>query len=201
MRLKDLKVELSKVKDFSKVSISLEQYMTPPEIAASIAHTIHATYDDIEGRSVLDLCCGTGMLSFACSYFSPSYILGVDSCPKALEVFRLNNLRFRANVDLLRCSIEDLTFLSSEFDTAILNPPFGTKIKHADIKVVDKALEVCSVVYSLHKSSTRGYLVRKYPRAEILAEIKYVIPRKHDFHKKDRKIIEVDFIRISKALH
>lgn len=200
MKLKELKKRLCNVKDFSKMSIGLEQYITPPDIAATIAYTIHNTYDDIQGKSILDLCCGTGMLSFACSYFSPAYILGVDLCPKALDVFKGNNLNFRANVDLLRCPVENLNFIYNSFDTAIINPPFGTKIKHADTKAVDKALELCSVVYSLHKSSTREYLTKKYPQAEVLAEIKYVLPRKHDFHKKDKKTIEVDFIRISRPI-
>ncbi|ADM12113.1 putative methyltransferase [Encephalitozoon intestinalis ATCC 50506] len=198
MKVKKLKMELSKVEDFSKMSVGLEQYMTPPDIAASMISIIHSTYDDIEGKSILDLCCGTGMLSFACSYFSPSYILGVDLCPLALSVFKQNNLKFKANVDLLRCSIDDLTFINEKFDTAVINPPFGTKIKHADIKAVDKALELCDVVYSLHKTSTREYIVARYPSAEVLAKIKYELPRRHDFHKKDKKIVEVDFVRILK---
>ncbi|AFN83599.1 putative methyltransferase [Encephalitozoon romaleae SJ-2008] len=198
MKIKELKMKLSKVKDFHKMSVGLEQYMTPPDIAASMVSVAHSTYDDIEGRSILDLCCGTGMLSFACGYFSPSYILGIDLCPSALETFRLNNLEFGINIDLVRCSIDDLTFIEGRFDTAIVNPPFGTKIKHADIKAVDKALEICNVVYSLHKTSTRKYITARYPNVEVLAKIKYELPRKHDFHKKDKKTIDVDFIRIQK---
>lgn len=198
MKLKDLKIELSSVKDFSRMSVGLEQYITPVEIAASMAYTIHTAYNDIEGKSILDLCCGTGMLSFACSYFLPSYVLGVDVCLSALSTFRLNNLKFGINVDLLRCPMEDLDFINTRFDTAILNPPFGTKVKHADVKALDKALELCDVVYSLHKSSTREYLIRKYPTAKVLARIKYELPRKHEFHRKDKKTIEVDFIRIAK---
>lgn len=199
MKLKELKIELSGVRDFSKMSVGLEQYITPADIAASMVHAIHTAYNDIEGKSILDLCCGTGMLSFAASYFSPSYILGVDICSRALDTFRGNNVDFGINVDLLQCSVENLTFLNCRFDTGILNPPFGTKIKHADTKAVDKALELCSVVYSLHKSSTREYLVRKYPQAEVLAEIRYELPRAHAFHKRDKKAIAVDFVRIVRS--
>ncbi|CAD26489.1 similarity to HYPOTHETICAL PROTEINS with N6-adenine methyltransferase signature [Encephalitozoon cuniculi GB-M1] len=198
MKIKELKIELTKVRDFSKMSVGLEQYMTPPDIAASMVSVIHSTYGDIEGKSILDLCCGTGMLSFACSYFSPSYILGVDLCPVALEIFRQNSLEFQINADLLRCSIDDLIFINGRFDTAIINPPFGTKIRHADTRAVDKALELCNVVYSLHKTSTREYMVKRYPGAEVLAEIRYELPRKHDFHKKDKRSVGVDFIRIER---
>lgn len=42
------------------------------------------------------------------------------------------------------------------FDTVILNPPFGTKIKGADMQFLKIATELTSnAVYSLHKTSTR----------------------------------------------
>jgi rRNA N6-adenosine-methyltransferase METTL5 len=197
MRLKELKAELSKVRGFTKMSIGLEQYLTPHDIAATMAYIAHTTYDDIENKAVLDLCCGTGMLSIACSHFSPAYILGMDICPEALSVFGENLSFFSANVDLMRGSIDDAV-LSCRFDVAIMNPPFGTKIKHADVKAVDLALQACDVVYSLHKSSTREYLLGRYSRAEVLAEIRYELPRTHSFHRKEKRTIEVDFIRFVK---
>lgn len=196
MRLKELTIELSRVEDFGRMSVGLEQYMTPPDVAASMANIMHSTYNDIEGKSIVDMCCGTGMLSFACGHFSPAYVLGIDLCPMALETFKRNNALFGVNADVLRSSVDDLTFVSGVFDTAVVNPPFGTKIKHADTRAIDKALELCSVVYSLHKSSTREYITKRYAGAEVLARIRYELPRRHEFHRKDKKTIDVDFVRI-----
>jgi rRNA N6-adenosine-methyltransferase METTL5 len=198
MKLKRLKMELSRVRGFHKMSVGLEQYLTPPDIAASMIYLAHTTYNDIEHKTILDLCCGTGMLSIACSFFSPSYILGVDLCPEALRVFRGNSEMFGVSCDLLRCSIEECGAINHTFDTAVMNPPFGTKVKHADVRAVDRALELCKVVYSLHKSSTREYLLRRYSKAQVLAKIKYDIPRAHSFHKKDLKVVEVDLIRFTR---
>ena len=44
----------------------------------------------------------------------------------------------------------------------MINPPFGTREDHIDIKFIEKANEICEGnIYSLHKSSTR--------------EVKYII--------------------------
>ena len=43
-----------------------------------------------------------------------------------------------------------------------MNPPFGTRSSGADVAFVRAALRLCDgPVYSLHKSSTRDYLVRR----------------------------------------
>jgi rRNA N6-adenosine-methyltransferase METTL5 len=197
MRLRDLRMGLSEVKGFVQTSVRLEQYLTPHDIAASMVYTAHTVYNDIEDKAVLDLCCGTGMLSIACSYFSPACILGMDICREALGVFRENLGNFGTEAELVVGSIDDRALLCRSFDTAVMNPPFGTKARHADIKALDLALEVCSIVYSLHKSSTRAYLLGKYSGAEVLAEIKYELPRTHSFHRKEKKVVEVDFIRFT----
>ncbi len=42
------------------------------------------------------------------------------------------------------------------FDTVVINPPFGTRIKGADMQFLKIATELTnSTVYSLHKTSTR----------------------------------------------
>lgn len=82
-----------------------------------------------------------------------------------------------------------------------MNPPFGTK-KNAgvDIKFLDIALKVASnTVYSLHKTSTRDYVLSKAiqlgAEGTVIAELRYDLPRIYKFHKKDSVDIQVDFIR------
>ena len=65
---------------------------------------------------------------------------------------------------------------------------------------VEKASSLCSGnIYSLHKTSTREHLIRKAElrglECEVIAKLRYNIDKIYDFHKKDSRDIEVDFVR------
>ncbi|EEQ83123.1 hypothetical protein NCER_100053 [Vairimorpha ceranae BRL01] len=194
MKLKDLKIELSKIKNFKNAKIKLEQYITPHDLAAHIVYAIHTLHNDLEDKRILDLCCGTGMLSAAVSFFNPSTIVGVDIDYEAIKIYK-ENLDHLNNVDIVKADFNNLEFRSGFFDTVIMNPPFGTKIKHQDINALNKALSLGKVVYSLHKKSTRDFLLKKYKGSKVIAEMKYDLPKSYNFHRKKFKTIEVDFIR------
>jgi predicted RNA methylase len=63
-------------------------------------------------------------------------------------------------IDFLLCDIQHLSSqVRLEADTVIMNPPFGTRRKGADMDFLRAA---CSIarhsIYSLHKSSTRAHI-------------------------------------------
>ena len=82
-----------------------------------------------------------------------------------------------------------------------MNPPFGTRIAGIDTKFVLKGMANSNVVYSLHKTSTREHFVRLAAsngfRLEVLAEVRYALPKTHKFHKSKSKDIEVDLYRFT----
>lgn len=93
------------------------------------------------------------------------------------------------------------------FDTALMNPPFGTRQKGVDMLFLQAGLSVVrsgGVVYSLHKSSTRKYISKACARwgnvesVEVLAELKFDLPKLYKFHKKKSKDVRVDLIRLTK---
>jgi predicted RNA methylase len=84
-----------------------------------------------------------------------------------------------------------------------MNPPFGTKIKGIDAVFLNVAFSIAKrSVYSLHKTSTRAFIVKKAEtmgwKAQVVAELRYDLPKSFKFHRKQSKDIEVDFIRFSK---
>ncbi|XP_011503885.1 PREDICTED: uncharacterized protein LOC105366966 [Ceratosolen solmsi marchali] len=89
------------------------------------------------------------------------------------------------------------------FETVVMNPPFGTKCNRGiDIKFLEIASKIAkNTIYSLHKSSTRDYVLKKGFQfgfnCQVLAELVYDLPQTYKFHKKKFVNIKVDFIRFS----
>ncbi|EPR79348.1 Methyltransferase [Spraguea lophii 42_110] len=194
--MKQLKWDLSRIQSFKNPNIKYEQYVTPHDIAADILNLIHTEYDDIENKTILDLGVGTGMLTAAASYFNPAYQLALDICPNALEICKENLTNLELDVDLVRCNFENF-FTKKKFDTTIMNPPFGVHNEKADSIAIECALKNSSIVYFLHTKSTRNFILKKYKEnIKVIAELKYELPMTYKFHKKKKKIIDMDLYRL-----
>ena len=87
-------------------------------------------------------------------------------------------------------------------DTIVMNPPFGTRRKGIDAVFLRHAIRSVrqgGAVYSLHKSTTRAHLfqlgVDMGARPELLAELRFDIPKMYDFHTQDSQDVAVDLLR------
>ncbi|RUS83529.1 hypothetical protein EGW08_008708 [Elysia chlorotica] len=210
MKRKELEGYLQDVDTFEKPKVLLEQYPTTPHIAACMLHTISSTFDDISDKCVADLGVGCGILTIGSNMLGASYVLGVDVDEDALAVCANNLEEFEmSNVDLLNADVRQMarpealsSRLSGQFDTVVMNPPFGTKHNQGiDVDFLRAGLMLSSnAVYSLHKSSTREHILKKAQfwgvDATVLAKLRYDLANTLKFHKKKSVDIEVDFIRL-----
>jgi putative methylase len=194
-----LAIGLQKIGLHPKPKVALEQYTTPADLAAEILFTACYIHDDIQGKRVLDLGTGTGRLAIGAAILGANYVVGVDVEPASLRLASLARKSLSAQVDFVLGEIETI---GGRVDTVLMNPPFGTKKAHADLHFLDHALRLGNVVYSIHKSSTREFLkdwfrTRGFNCEQILAtEIE--IPHQFSFHRKPKRLVEVDAIRITK---
>ena len=215
MKLWELEGELQQVKPFESPNIKLEQYLTTPHLAA---HTLYTAMlqGDIEDRVVLDLGTGTGMLAIASALCGASHVIGVDIDAGALSIAQENIERAQVDdtVDLVNANVFDLIgthssshmhryFTNGQVDTVVLNPPFGTRMKGADMHFLSVAVRLTRcAVYSLHKSSTRDHILRVADgwgcKAKVVAELVYDLPATYAFHRKNNQQIAVDLIRLEK---
>jgi len=76
MKLKHLQSVLEDIETFENPKIELEQYTTSSHIAACIVHTAEFVYKDINGKSVADLGCGSGILSIGAALLGARYCAG-----------------------------------------------------------------------------------------------------------------------------
>ena len=178
---------------------SLEQYTTPTEVAAEMLFTAAYVYDDIEDKLVADLGCGTGRLGIGALLLGARGLVGVDIDPGAVSV-AVENAEAAGVSGRCRWVAGDVPSIRGAFDTVLMNPPFGTRRRHSDVRFLAEALRLAGSIYSLHKSSTRRFVVdfvrRRGGRVSCLLQLSLEIPRMFSFHEKPRRPVAVDLYRI-----
>jgi len=194
MKKKDLEIRLQSIKAFADPDPALEQYMTPAPIASDILFTAYSE-GDIHGMDVNDLGCGTGIFSIGSSLLGAKSVRGFDISEKAVAVARENADALGADVTFEVCDIGDVT---CKADTAVMNPPFGCQTKRADRRFLDKGMELCGSVYSMHMASTYDFLSDYVNSAgrEICfrRSYRFNIPHTFSFHSRSNR--EMDIIMI-----
>ena len=125
----------------------LEQYRTPAPVAADLLwEALQA--GDIAGRRVLDLGCGTGMLSLGAVLCGAAEVLGVDvdraAVRTAEEVIRAGAAHAGMPAERARFEVADVgAWHPGPWDTVLMNPPFGAQRgdRRGDRVFYDRAAE------------------------------------------------------------
>jgi len=194
---KELEIELEKLSGFDFPDIQLEQYVTPPPLAAFIVSNAYL-FSDLE--FVIDLGCGTGMLAIAAGKLG-ARVIGVDVDRKALTIAKNNSKRLGVKIDLIQADVRHFEARRKNF-TTIMNPPFGIKTRHADRPFLSKALEISRVIYSIHSAGSEKFVKRLAAEKgfEITHLWRFSIPlrRTYEFHEKEFKYIPIEVYRIEK---
>jgi putative methylase len=204
IKKKHLEILLSQLAPSPKPRLRWEGYTLDAGSAAQMVHIAAWTHHDVQGKTVVDLGCGSGILAIAASLLGALWVVGVDIDKEAIKAARMNSEKVGAEVDFV---IGDIKCIGGHFDTTLMNPPFGSWRRGADILFLEKALEVSDVVYSLHKrsGSVRDFLKWKIPelggRIDHVYEMEIVISRTYRFHRKRRYPVKVDLYRVLRANH
>ena len=200
MKLKHLEMTLQRISGYSHPRAALEQYQTPAPLAARLLY--HALMKgDIEGKTVCDLGCGTGVLAIGAALLGADGVRGVDSDPQAVKGAIANAALLDAEVAFIVADVRDaaLPGLLDSCDTVIMNPPFGAQKAHADRPFVDLALSIAPVTYSIFNAGSTQFIASYTAgRAEIDERVGGVFPikRTFSFHTHDIQEIEVEILRL-----
>ncbi|XP_041006341.1 rRNA N6-adenosine-methyltransferase METTL5 isoform X2 [Juglans microcarpa x Juglans regia] len=201
MKLKQLEGLLGELQQFSNPK-ELEQYPTGPHIASRMLFTAENSFEDVSNKVVADFGCGCGTLGAAAALLGAEHVMGIDIDSQSLELASLNAEDLELDINFIQSDIKNLGWRGQIVDTVVMNPPFGTRKKGADMDFLCVALKVASqAVYSLHKTSTRDHIKRVALRdlnassAEVLCELRFDLPQLYKFHKKKEVDIAVDLWR------
>lgn len=199
MKLKNLEIHLQKVKGFKNPVAGLEQYMTPAPLAARFLFDAFL-HGDIEGMKVLDLGCGTGMLSVGAALLGGD-VTGVDGDSSALLTAEENAALQKLDITFRREVVRAETAEADSYDTVIMNPPFGAQNEHADRPFIEAALISAPVVWGIFNKGSILF-IKAYTKetAEItdIVAAKLSIPRQFFFHTKDIMEIPVEIVRLER---
>ncbi|MBW2964747.1 METTL5 family protein [Candidatus Woesearchaeota archaeon] len=195
-----LAVTLSKLQVFSAPRPKLEQYPTDSEIAAEILW--HASMQgDIEGKTVADLGCGTGILGIGALLLGAKKVFFIDTDPAALDILKgnLERLGIKEGYDIIKSDVKDF---DSKVDVVLQNPPFGTREEHADREFLQTAVRISGRIYTFHKTSTRKFVERfaEDNCLQVTGLWEFAFPLKQTLEQHRKKIhrIEVSCFRLEK---
>jgi putative methylase len=203
MKLRQLEMKLERLKGFEQPVARLEQYQTPSPVAARLL--FHAYMQGaIEGRRVCDLGCGTGVLSCGAALLGADYVLGIDIDPAAVAIAVENAAMLGVNPIFRVGEITDPDLFSGElqFETVVMNPPFGAQEAHADRPFIDRALSIADTVYGIFNAGSASFIgeyTRGRAEIEEVIRCQFPIRRTFAFHTRDKVDIEVDVIRLRRC--
>jgi putative methylase len=193
-----LEVQLGKLKVLQTPNLKLEQYPVSPEAASELLYMAGFEHEDLAGR-VVDLGTGTGRLAIGAALMGAEHTVGVDVDERALALAKENAESAGIEAEWVQSDIEKVT---GRFNCVIMNPPYGTRTTHVDIRFLEKAFQLAPVIYSIHKTATREFLFQFVARSgwhvNQLRSMKMEIPHLFEFHKKKRTTVEVDLYRLSR---
>ena len=198
MRKRQFEIALSQLRHNPSPNIVFEAYDLEPKTATELLF-LAEKYQDIADRTILDLGCGAGILAIGAALLGGKEPFGIDINKESIKTARENARNLEVHLDLV---IGDIAAVRGNFDTSVMNPPFGTRTRGTDIMFLDKALEHSKVTYSLHKrtNESRQFLSRaignRGGRVDAIFELEIAIPRTYKFHTERSYRVAVDLYRI-----
>ncbi|MFA5237316.1 MAG: 50S ribosomal protein L11 methyltransferase, partial [Methanoregula sp.] len=104
MKLRQLEIALQRCAGYKKPRVVWEQYQTPATLAARLLYDAYMN-DTIEGKTVCDLGCGTGVLAIGASLLGAKTVLAVDLDPAAISTAKENAELLGADVEFITADI------------------------------------------------------------------------------------------------
>ena len=196
--------QLGVVAGFEDPRAPLEQYRTPPELAAHLVHLADLR-GDVEDRTIVDLGCGTGMLALGAALRGPERVVGLDIDPAPLGTARGNERKVATttSVSWVRADATDAPLDPDPAEiTVVMNPPFGAQSgnEHADRGFLATTAAIAGVSYSIHNAGSRSFVesFAEDQGGEVTDSYRteFELPRQFEFHEDDRRVVDAEVYRI-----
>lgn len=200
---KSFAVLLSKLRVFENPDANLEQYPTDSEIAAEILWHA-ALINDIQGKNIIDVGCGTGILGIGCLLLGAKKVVFADIDKNAIKIAKHNLEKIKNEYEIggFEFITNDINKIKGKYDVVVQNPPFGVKDIHADKKFLETAFNLAPVIYTLHKIESKEFIskISDDNCFKITNHFEFMFPLKQtmEYHKKRIHRIKAGAWRLKK---
>jgi len=195
VKKKDLEIILQGLAPHPRPSERLEQYATPAGVAAEVLF-FAAQLGDIQGKKVVDLGCGTGILAIGAKAIGAREVVALDLDEAALAIAMKNASGLGLDVGFLTLDVAEFP---ESCDTVLMNPPFGAQQAHADLPFLEAACRIARVIYSFHNAPSEDFVLAwlREHGGTVSHRLAYEfpIPRQFAFHRDDIRPVPVVLLR------
>lgn len=193
IKKKNLEIKLESIPSYPNPQANLEQYSTPSSIASDILFRAYSN-GHIKCKKIADLGCGTGIFSIGSAYLGAKFVEAIDVDEEAVRVAKKEAEEWSLS-EIIDFKVEDIKEFETNIDTTIMNPPFGSQKRGADLPFLKKAFKISKAIYTLHNAGTKEFLENfiKESGHNLFWEKRYMfeIANKFEFHEKEKKSFEV----------
>lgn len=194
MNKSTLAKKLSELQGFHNPKMDYEQYATSSEIAALILHRAYML-GDIQNKRIFDPGCGPGVLGIGAGLLGASHVTFLDIDEEALEVLRTNLEDTSFEYEILHRPLQAV-----DADVTIMNPPFGTKRRHADKQFLLAATLSSPVVYALLMRESKQFASQLASEHGFVCthtwDFRFPIPNSMPAHQKPESFVDVVVVRL-----
>ena len=181
----------------------LEQYATEGNLAAEWLAAMGA-FGDLEGRAVVDVGAGNGILGLGALLLGASSVLLIEADPSVAEVAERNAAEAGGEVDVLVHAVQAAEDLGSVGGTVLIsNPPWGVQTTGADRPILEAMFTSEAEVIHLMHHADAGHVEalaasHGWRSADVL-RAPFRLPLVHAHHRSGRRDTEVLCRRFSRA--
>lgn len=198
-----LEGQLAVVAGFENPRAALEQYPTPPTLAAHVIH-LADLQGDIADKTVVDLGAGTGMFALGAALRGPSRVIGLELDGEPLRTAKANHKRVGTTTEIhwLQADATRPPLTLDEPATVVMNPPFGAQNgrEGADRAFLETAATISDVSYSVHNAGSEEFI--EAFAADNAGEVTHAfaadfeLEAQFDHHEADKTEIDTEIYRI-----
>ena len=202
MRLRNLSMSLSRLEISEQLEISLEQYVTPGDLASRWLFDIQSFGDLPIGCRVADLGAGNGILGIGAAMMGAGFVKFVEADQKLCKIANANaeSMLLTGKYEVCNQVIGEHSLQSEGYDLIISNPPWGRQREGADSAFFEHILASETIAHIMHSANAK-HLQKRFEdmnwSVEMYGEADFPLPASYSHHKMTRGVTRAGFWRLA----